>query len=152
MLTKLPGRVKSFGSVLKNADQDTFSPASVGSTRSARKIAIARNFKFGFALENEKTTDYVSEKVFEFLEAGVVPVYVGAPYVDQFLPCASKCIIKAEDFASEQDLADYLLYLDRNLTAYAEFLTWKALPPRPAFLAQMKICSQTFGLSILHVV
>jgi hypothetical protein len=41
----------------------------------------------------------------------------GAPNVLKFAP-GPRSIIRACDFDNQQDLADYLMYLDRNETAY----------------------------------
>jgi hypothetical protein len=38
---------------------------------------------------------------------------------------APKSFIHVDDFASPQHLADYLIDLDRNETAYLEYLSWK---------------------------
>ena len=134
--------IKSFGRVLNNADDASLPQPSL--SKSSRKIEVARRYKFGLALENEATVDYVTEKVFEFLVAGTLPVYYGAPNIDDFLPCSSKCIIKAQDFESEADLAQYLLHLDKNPDAYAEYFLWKSKPPRASFLSQMELCSDSF--------
>ena len=46
--------------------------------RRARKVKVLSNYKFYLAFENFAVDDYVSEKVFEGLFAGTVPVYRGA--------------------------------------------------------------------------
>jgi hypothetical protein len=51
-------------------------------------------------------------------------IAAGAPNVLKFAP-APRSIIRACDFDSLQELAEYLLYLDRNETAYQEYLQWK---------------------------
>ena len=47
---------------------------------------MLRRYPFYLAFENSDETDYVSEKVFHALEAGVLPVYAGAPNVADFVP------------------------------------------------------------------
>ena len=47
---------------------------------------MLRRYPFYLALENSDEVDYVSEKVFHALEAGVLPVYNGAPNIADFLP------------------------------------------------------------------
>ena len=34
-------------------------------------------FKFHLAFENSKTDDYITEKYFQCIETGTVPVYIG---------------------------------------------------------------------------
>jgi hypothetical protein len=65
--------------------------------RVLQKKNVIRPYKFTFSFENSETEDYVTEKLFEALEAGSVPVYFGAPNVDAFLP-NKKSAILAKDF------------------------------------------------------
>ena len=53
------------------------------------KHAVLRRYPFYLAFENSDDEDYVSEKVFHGLEAGVLPVYLGAPNVAEFVPPSS---------------------------------------------------------------
>jgi hypothetical protein len=53
-----------------------------------------------------------------------VPLYDGARNAHEYVP-SSKSAIYAYDFPSAKELAAYLLYLDKNDTAYQEYLTWK---------------------------
>ena len=45
--------------------------------RFAEKAAVLGDYGFNFAFENSKFPGYVSEKVYEALAAGTVPVYIG---------------------------------------------------------------------------
>ena len=50
---------------------------------------------------------------------------------------APKSFIHVDDFSTIQELADYLIYLDKNETAYLEYLDWK--------FAYQRVCaSNTF--------
>lgn len=48
----------------------------------ATKLEIIANYKFTLAFENAIGKDYVTEKFFDPLIAGSVPIYLGAPNVD----------------------------------------------------------------------
>jgi alpha-1,3-fucosyltransferase 10 len=98
------------------------------------KMRILSGYHFNLAFENSNEPDYVSEKVFDALVAGTVPVYLGADNVDEVLP-GKKCVIKAADFSDARSLADYLRYLRRHPRAYAEYFEWKQQPFNPSFLA-----------------
>jgi hypothetical protein len=100
----------------------------------AAKIALISRYKFTLAFENTVTPDYVTEKLYEPLIAGSVPVYRGAPNVADFAP-APRCFIDAADFAGPAELAAYLDHLDRTPVAYAEYLAWKTAGLAPGFLA-----------------
>eukprot|EP01012_Entosiphon_sulcatum_P014730 TRINITY_DN1972_c0_g2_i1.p1 TRINITY_DN1972_c0_g2~~TRINITY_DN1972_c0_g2_i1.p1 ORF type:complete len:656 (+),score=68.84 TRINITY_DN1972_c0_g2_i1:860-2827(+) len=91
---------------------------------SAALEGLIRQYKFYLSFENQDCEDYVSEKYFRSLYAGVVPVVLGPPNIDQFRP-APKSVIKVQDFAEPKALADYLKYLDSNDTAYDEYLAYK---------------------------
>ena len=87
---------------------------------------VRGQYKFCLMFENERSNQWISEKVFQALVAGCVPVYYGAAktVVQASLPCAN-CVVFAEDFSGPRDLAQYLIYLDVHDDAYQEFLAWK---------------------------
>ena len=83
---------------------------------------ILRHYKFYIAFENSSTLDYVTERVFMALAYGSVPIYHGAPNVDELMP-SKKCMINASDFSSAKELAEYINFLDDNDFAYDEYFT-----------------------------
>ncbi len=101
-----------------------------GSRSKADTIA---DYMFTLAFENARTPDYVTEKFFDPLVVGSVPVYLGAPNVDEFAP-ADHCYIDVADFSGPEPLARHLLSLARDGPAYDEYLSWKRGPMRPGFL------------------
>jgi hypothetical protein len=99
----------------------------------ASKLEVINDYKFTIAFENSINKDYVTEKLFDAFWAGSVPVYLGAPNVDEFLP-GDHCMINVNDFSSPKDLADYLLYLRENEAVYQSYFAWKQHSLRPQFL------------------
>ncbi|XP_071524410.1 alpha-(1,3)-fucosyltransferase C-like [Panulirus ornatus] len=84
---------------------------------------LQKNYKFYLAFENSLCRDYITEKFFSVLEYYVVPVVWGmGNYTSQAPPHS---YIDALSFPSVHDLAQYLLYLDANHTAYMEYFQWK---------------------------
>lgn len=59
---------------------------------SKTKIETISNYKFNLSLENLGSEDYVTKKLYEPLIARSVPVYLGAPNVNNFVP-GNKCYI-----------------------------------------------------------
>ena len=57
------------------------------------------------------------------LTTNVVPVIYVPEGVERFLP--PKSYINVRDFKSAKHLAEYLLYLDKNDTAYRSYFEWK---------------------------
>jgi hypothetical protein len=98
----------------------------------ATKLEILKAYKFTLAFENAIGKDYVTEKFFDPLIAGSVPVYLGAPNVGDFAP-GDHCFINAADWRSPEALARYLKEVASDDQLYARFFEWKARPFRPQF-------------------
>ena len=96
------------------------------------KMAAFGTYKFAIAFENAISEDYVTEKFYDPLLAGSVPVYLGAPNVSSYAP-SSNCYINATDFAGPRELAAHLLALDRDDEAYEELLSWRSRALLPEF-------------------
>jgi hypothetical protein len=97
------------------------------------KAEVIAGYKFTLAFENAIAPDYVTEKLFDPLIAGSVPVYLGAPNVDELAP-ADRCYIDVADFDGPEALARHLQSLAADDDAYGEYLSWKERPLRPSFL------------------
>uniref|UniRef100_A0A7S3ZD39 Fucosyltransferase n=1 Tax=Lotharella globosa TaxID=91324 RepID=A0A7S3ZD39_9EUKA len=93
----------------------------------SNKRELMRKYKFHLALENCDEKDWVTEKLYQTLMAGIVPVYVGCDNVNQFIP--KNAFIRARDFSEPKKLADYLKYLAGNETAYNEYHAWRTNGP-----------------------
>jgi hypothetical protein len=117
--------VDSFGKVLKNKKL----PDDIG--RKTKLDAIA-HYKFTLAFENSTTEDYVTEKFYDPLVAGSVPIYLGAPNVNQFAP-GDDCFINASDFGGPSELAEYLMELTQDPQRYDSYLAWKHEPIKSQF-------------------
>ena len=87
------------------------------------KEHICINYKFYFAFENSMCKDYITEKFFDTFKYNVLIVVLGGGNYDYYMP--KSAYINALDYESPQKLADYLLYLDGNKTAYNEYFIWK---------------------------
>ena len=85
---------------------------------------LLRSYNFQLAFENTECLDYVTEKYWGSpLEHGIVPIVMGgADYKEIAIPGS---YINVLDYPSVKALADYLLYLDKNNTAYNEYFRWK---------------------------
>ncbi|KAG8544317.1 hypothetical protein GDO81_022701 [Engystomops pustulosus] len=84
-------------------------------------------YKFYLAFENSIHEDYITEKLWSnaFL-AGTVPVVMGPPRknYERFVPPDS--FIHVDDFSSPQELASYLLSLDKDDQKYQQYFTWRS--------------------------
>jgi len=82
------------------------------------KLPVLSQYKFTFCLENSVFPGYVTEKIFDAMFAGSVPVYLGAPDVLNFIP--KNCFIDLRDFKSLKELDVFLSSLDE--AKYMEYL------------------------------
>lgn len=120
-------RVDSFGNFLKNKQlpvEDRGFPT---------KLDVISRYKFSIAFENTIEDDYVTEKFFQPLLCGSVPIYMGAPNIDEFSP-GEHCYIDARKFSGPKALAAYLTDLSRDEAEYSRYFEWRTKPLRPSFL------------------
>ena len=114
------------------------------------KLETIARYKFTLAFENAISQDYVTEKFYQPLIVGSVPVYRGAPNIDDFAP-GEHCFINATDFRSPRELSEYLLHLAAHDAEYESYLSWKEKPFAARFLEKIgpffetgfdRLCSQ----------
>jgi len=117
--------VDSFGRLLNNRQ------LSVPDRGPETKLETIRGYHFCLGLENSIAPDYVTEKLFEPLLAGTVPVYRGAPNAREFVPEHS--YVDAEAHGGPAGLAAYLQRLLADPEQYAAYLAWRQ-KPLPAWL------------------
>ncbi|MCW8886165.1 MAG: glycosyltransferase family 10 [Motiliproteus sp.] len=72
-----------------------------------KKSTTLHNYRFAFCYENAHSiAGYVTEKIFDVMMAGVVPVYIGAPDITDYVP--ADCFIDPTKFSNQQALVSYL--------------------------------------------
>jgi hypothetical protein len=139
MTAKTDGRLAyaSYGTCLHNAEpwvsrQQCLKacPSWTGNRTNAwnnrQKVFISAHHLFTWAAENSNCDYYHTEKVFQALASGSVPVYFGAATIREVVPEHSTII--ARDFPSSTELATYLLEVAENETKYNEWLAWRHRP------------------------
>ncbi|CAF1492846.1 unnamed protein product [Adineta steineri] len=94
----------------------------------AGKLALSRDYLFTIAIENSLTYDYISEKLWQPLAAGSIPIYLGAPNVYDWLPCRTDCIIDLRKFKTPKDAAMFIKSVAKNKTLYESFHQWRKEP------------------------
>lgn len=91
---------------------------------------IQSKYKFYLSFENSLCLDYITEKFFLALKTDMVPVVYGGGIDDQMDYLAvepKKSFIDARKFKSPKELANYLIYLDKNDDEYFKYFEWKAM-------------------------
>ncbi|MEM6795689.1 MAG: glycosyltransferase family 10 [Acidobacteriota bacterium] len=123
-------RIDSCGKVLNSSRRE------VGPGWKGRTELMAR-YKFTLAMENSISEDYVTDKFFDPLRVGSVPVFRGSADVKMLAPHPD-CYIDAADFDSPADLADYLQRLDEDDEAYARLHAWRNEGFSPLFARHLE--------------
>jgi hypothetical protein len=95
------------------------------------KLAILRKYHFCLAFENSLQPDYVTEKWYDCLLAGCVPVYLGAPNIEDYAP-GPGAYLDVRSFTSLEKLAETIQAAAADPNQYCRFFEWKH-QMRPAF-------------------
>jgi hypothetical protein len=130
-------KIDSYGKVLHNK---TVPPPDEGSVTA---LQVTARYKFALAFENSIAPDYVTEKFFNPLRAGTVPIYLGAPNVDEFAP-GEGCFINVADFAGPAELAAYVNHLNEDDDAYRGYFSWKDNGLAERFRSRLKTVERHF--------
>ena len=92
------------------------------------KLCILRHHRFVLAYENSEAEGYVTEKLFQALKSGSVPIYWGDPSVIDILPHPD-AIVDARKFATAFDLATYVERAMHDENVYERHTAWKKMDP-----------------------
>jgi hypothetical protein len=100
------------------------------------KMSIMPEYLFTIAIENSLEYDYVTEKLWQPLAAGSVPIYLGAPNIDEWLPCSKySCIINLRQFTTVADAANFINKVAQNRVHYIKYHQWRQeVYLRPSFI------------------
>ena len=105
---------------------------------SEEKVSLASGYLFTIAIENSLEYDYVTEKLWQPLAAGSVPLYLGAPNIAEWLPCLNySCIVHLRDFSSPRRAAEFILGLVRDKKRYLSYHAWRRYAELPARFMNM---------------
>ncbi|WJX44397.1 Alpha-(1,3)-fucosyltransferase 11, variant 2 [Trifolium repens] len=102
--------------------------------RAVDKVETLTHYKFSLAFENSNEEDYVTEKFFQSLVAGTIPVVVGPPNIQDFAPSPGS-ILHIKELTDAESVAKTMRYLAENPKAYNQSLRWKYEGPSDSFKA-----------------
>lgn len=71
-----------------------------------------KNYKFCICYENSRFNGYITEKIFDAMVAGCIPVYLGAKNIKNYIP--SNCFIDRSRFKSDYDLYNFMKRIDEK--------------------------------------
>ncbi|KAM3858975.1 4-galactosyl-N-acetylglucosaminide 3-alpha-L-fucosyltransferase 9-like [Diretmus argenteus] len=81
--------------------------------------------KFYLAFENSVYKDYITEKLYNPMMMGTVPVVLGPPRLNYEDHISGDSFIHVDDFVSPKELAERMLYLDQNHAEYMSYFQWR---------------------------
>lgn len=77
-----------------------------GTHSGEEKLNILKNYRFCICFENSFNPGYISEKIFSGFAAGCVPIYLGAPNIEDYIP--KNCFIDYRDFSNNEELYRFI--------------------------------------------
>ncbi|CAN9511481.1 unnamed protein product [Ophioblennius macclurei] len=88
-------------------------------------MELISQYQFYLAMENSQHTDYITEKLWNAVSAGAIPVVLGPSRrnYERFLP--PEAFIHVDDFPTVQDLAQYLLKVKDSPSLIQMHLRWR---------------------------
>ena len=104
---------------------------------------LAQQYKFYLSFENTKCYEYITEKLFTAMKAGILPVAMGGlsrKDYEKILPPHS--FIHVDDFSSPMELMIFLEKLSKDPNEYNSYFWWKS---------HYDMCCIFKGPSLLHV-
>lgn len=76
------------------------------------KLDAIADYKFNLCIENAEFPGYITEKIIDAMVAKTIPVYMGAPDVEDFIP--SNCFVNARKFKKLENLYEYLIQVSES--------------------------------------
>jgi hypothetical protein len=146
-------RVDSLGACMKSSVGPEGITLGVGSSAlenlQLKQRAIS-HYLFHLAFENTYEPGYVTEKVFDALIAGVVPVFLGSSADCKRLLPSPKAAVFIDDFNGNIGaVAQHLVYLSNNRTAYDEYRTgWRKEFDQTAYQDRNPLISKSWPCRI----
>ncbi|KAF9089303.1 hypothetical protein BGX29_012120 [Mortierella sp. GBA35] len=108
----------SYGECLHNKDMPEELQGREVASWQYKKHKTLAPYPFGLAAENSNCLGYITEKIYDVLASGSIPIYMGAPDIADFVPEGS--YIDVRNFASYDAMIEYMKTVDR-----APFYRWK---------------------------
>lgn len=85
--------------------------------------SLSNNYLFVIVFEKSYCKDFVSKRLYDYLEHNIIPIVMGGAHYSTIVPPNS--VINVNDFNSTKDLADYVLDIGTDFKKYKTFFEWK---------------------------
>ncbi|XP_060941882.1 4-galactosyl-N-acetylglucosaminide 3-alpha-L-fucosyltransferase 9-like [Limanda limanda] len=118
-------RVQYYNKLKKHIQIDTYGGAFGKKLDYKNYINILSSCKFYLSFENSQHKDYITEKLFDPMRLGTVPVVLGPIRENYEDHVPGDSFIHVDDFSTPKELAERLLHLGQDTTEYMRFFDWK---------------------------
>ncbi|XP_023263971.1 alpha-(1,3)-fucosyltransferase 9-like [Seriola lalandi dorsalis] len=118
-------RVQFYNELKKHVQINTYGRAFNQHVSDQDYTKIMSSCKFYLSFENSIHKDYITEKLFRPLKLGSVPIVLGPPRQNYEDHIPADSFIHVDDFSTPKELAERILYLERNITEYMKYFNWK---------------------------
>ena len=70
------------------------------------KQEALKGYKFNFCFENAAIPGYITEKIFDSFAVGAIPIYLGAPNIEDYIP--KECFIDYRQFNDFEEMLTFI--------------------------------------------
>lgn len=92
------------------------------------KVAFMRNYRFSIAFENSSYPGYTTEKIYESMIAGSIPIYWGNSWIAKEFN--ENSFVNLHNFSNTNQAIDYILRIENNIDLYIDKYVQPWLLPR----------------------
>ena len=127
--------------------QEIFDSRYKGTAKNKKEMM--RRAKFALVYENMRYNDYVSEKIYEAINVGTVPIYLGAPNIREYIPEA--CFIDKDHFGTYDELYDFIINMsDKEYLSYISCMKDFVSPQNKTRVQDIDKAVRTIEKTIFH--
>jgi len=141
-------RVDSFGGCAHNKDIPRDADGHM-----RNKVTVLKTYLFTLVFENSKEDYYVTEKYYDALEAGTIPVFLGTDKFVDWFTVTDQFYIRIDSLDDVKAAADKMLEISKDLTAYEKMFDWKKtkmVKPNFSWILGMRKLDERCRLAMLH--
>ncbi|KAG5285213.1 hypothetical protein AALO_G00000820 [Alosa alosa] len=118
-------RVKYYNDLYKHIEVHAYGQAFGEYLSDQDYFPTIASCKFYLSFENSIHKDYITEKLYNPLSVGTVPVVLGPARENYQNFLQGDAFIHVDDFSSPKELAEFLLLLDKNEEMYLRYFDWR---------------------------